>query len=255
MKLSGSIIGDINYKKYKKIEKEYIEYARSKIPVGILECSSKMKININTLLKNLLEHTNHEEFDTILATFLGIVGNYYAYEYFNWKYSGIIEKEVHMKYGTNVMCADLVRRNKKHIYIYEVKTTNQLILDDLHIQYGPQKGTIEHDNFRLKKQYLNISSNLLKQMEKLVSYRFHNDKIRIGLVIYSDCYIQEELKEKLKNNNIKIYIIPKKVEEMIIDIRNMLCDIYTYGRNILDEANLCPRYKVKKRRNNGTLLD
>ncbi len=247
MQLSGTIIGDVNYKKYKKIEREYIEYARSKIPIGIIEYSSKMKININTLLKNLLVHTGYEEFDTILAAFLGIVGNYYAYEYFNWKYSGIIEREVHISIGPNTMCADLVRQNKKHVYIYEVKTTNQLILDDNHIKNIPREGTIEYDNLCLKKQYFNISYNLLKQMEKLVYYRFQNDKIRIGLIIFADCYLQEELKEKLKNNNIKIYIIPKKVETMIVDIRNMLCDIYTYGRDILDEANFCPKYKVRKK--------
>lgn len=247
MRLSGTIYGDVNYSKYKKLEREYIEYARSKIPTGILEYSSKMKLNVNTLLRNLLVHTNHEEFDTILASFLGIVGNYYAYEYFNWKYPGIIEREIHIINDSDIMCADLVRTNKKHIYIYEVKTTNQLILDDRHMKNNIKEGTIEHDNTHLKKQYLNITSGLLKQMEKLINYRFQNEKIRIGLVVYSDCYIQEELKEKLKDNYIKIYIIPKKVEEMIIDIRNMLCDIYTYGRNILSENNFCPRYKTKKK--------
>lgn len=189
----------------------------------ILEEASKMDINVPMLFYDkIINNPSAENIDNVTKNLLGVYGNYYATHYF--KMQGYdVENEVGVYDNGNLLTrADISFIDSNGIRNYcEVKAAYQIIDNIRNYKDNSLEKTGYYKNLDAEIiKYKKIGEKLIKQVKKL-----SKDGSLVNVIIFDGCYMDEIIKQELKNLaaniitlNVNIYDLEENIKKNVLRI-------------------------------------
>lgn len=211
----------------------------------ILNQASLMDLNIPKLIyEKLICKYNMKTLDEVTKNLLGVYGNYIATLYCKKMYKNV-ENEVPIKNekGNIIIKADIsfIDEEEKENYC-EVKAASQII-DNIRNYVDEDNNELSYftdkDNIIIK--YKNIGKKLITQVKKLSST---NKKVNV--FIFSGCIVDEIIKQKLKELNVRVITLATNINELEEEIKSMLIHIHDI---IINNINFDFSYEKEKVKN------
>lgn len=197
----------------------------------ILEEASKMDINVPMLFYDkIINNPSTENIDTVTKTLLGVYGNYLATYYFKSKGYNVSNETGVYDNGNLSTRADIsfIDNEGKRNYC-EVKAAFQILdnirnyKDDSEDKTGCYKN-LDSEIIKYKK----IGEKLIKQVQKL-----SKDGSLVNVIIYDGCYMDEIIKQKLKELNVNIITLNVNIYELEENIKKNVIKISKYFKENL----------------------
>lgn len=203
---------------------------RFSIKKPILDVANKMNFNLVDLFYDkIFVNCDDEKIDEVTKNLLGIYGNFLATYYFE-QLGYNVETEVPVYDGKKeVTKADLsfIDSSGKLNYC-EVKAAFQII-DNMrnYKDTSPSKTGCYKDLDKEIIKYKSIGKKLITQVDKL-----YKTGALVNVIIFDGCFLDEIIKQKLKERNVKIiklavniYDLEKYIKDKVIKIQNYYYDI------------------------------
>ena len=203
---------------------------RFSIKKPILDVANKMNFNLVDLFYDkIFVNCDDEKIDEVTKNLLGIYGNFLATYYFE-QLGYNVETEVPVYDGKKeVTKADLsfIDSSGKLNYC-EVKAAFQII-DNMrnYKDTSPSKTGCYKDLDKEIIKYKSIGKKLITQVDKL-----YKTGALVNVIIFDGCFLDEIIKQKLKERNVKIiklavniYDLENYIKDKVIKIQNYYYDI------------------------------
>lgn len=187
--------------------------------------ASKMDINVPMLFYDkIINNPSAENIDNVTKNLLGVYGNYLATHYF--KMQGYdVENEVGVYDNGNLLTrADIsfTDSNGRRNYC-EVKAAFQIIDNIRNYKDNSLDRTGYYKDLDAEIiKYKKIGVKLIKQVEKL-----SKDGSLVNVIIYDGCYMDEIIKQKLKELganiitlNVNIYDLEENIKKNVLRVLN-----------------------------------
>lgn len=226
----------------------YIKYSYSRLPNEINILARKMNVQVKKTFLNLLMDTCSHGFCGSYSSLLGVYGNYYAILHLEkQKYHVIPEYSIENELG--VTAADVMYFDNGQIHLGEVKTVPFLLKnEEKHIfqiqeneQFLPYEFYEYSKNYRAVDTCIRVTNKLEQQLLKLQN---HKNAV-VHLIVFKDTVLSTLVLQSLERKKISVIRLPQTILEVHLEVRNLLCDIYCYGRNLLAEFSYTP-YGIEK---------
>lgn len=225
-------------------ENEIIEILnRFGITKPLLMEASKMDINVPMLFYDkIINNPSTENIDNVTKNLLGVYGNYHATNYFK-KQGYDVENEVGVYDNGNLLTrADIsfIDSNGRRNYC-EVKAAFQIIDNIRNYKDNSLDRTGYYKDLDAEIiKYKKIGEKLIKQVEKL-----SKDGSLVNVIVYDGCYMDEIIKQKLKELGANIITLDVNIYDLEENIKKNVLRILDYFNNNVT-ANI--DYKGKKKR-------
>lgn len=213
----------------------------------ILEEASKMDINVPMLFYDkIINNPSAENIDNVTKNLLGVYGNYLATHYF--KMQGYdVENEVGVYDNGNgngnlLTRADISFIDSNGIRNYcEVKAAYQIIDNIRNYKDNSLEKTGYYKNLDAEIiKYKKIGEKLIKQVKKL-----SKDGSLVNVIIFDGCYMDEIIKQELKNLDANIITLNVNIYDLEENIKKNVLRILSYfSKNVTTNID----YKGKKNR-------
>lgn len=205
--------------------------------------ASKMDINVPMLFYDkIINNPSTENIDDVTKNLLGVYGNYLATHYF--KMQGYdVENEVGVYDNGNLLTrADIsfIDSNGRRNYC-EVKAAFQIIDNIRNYKDNSLDRTGYYKDLDAEIiKYKKIGEKLIRQVEKL-----SKDGSLVNVIVYDGCYMDEIIKQKLKELGANIITLDVNIYDLEENIKKNVLRISDYFNNNVT-ANI--DYKGKKKR-------
>ena len=205
--------------------------------------ASKMDINVPMLFYDkIINNPSAENIDNVTKNLLGVYGNYLATHYF--KMQGYdVENEVGVYDNGNLLTrADIsfIDSNGRRNYC-EVKAAFQIIDNIRNYKDNSLDRTGYYKDLDAEIiKYKKIGEKLIRQVEKL-----SKDGSLVNVIVYDGCYMDEIIKQKLKELGANIITLDVNIYDLEENIKKNVLRISDYFNNNVT-ANI--DYKGKKKR-------
>ena len=192
----------------------------------ILEEASKMDINVPMLFYDkIINNPSAENIDNVTKNLLGVYGNYLATHYF--KMQGYdVENEVGVYDNGNLLTsADISFIDSNGIRNYcEVKAAYQIIDNIRNYKDNSLEKTGYYKNLDAEIiKYKKIGEKLIKQVKKL-----SKDGSLVNVIIFDGCYMDEIIKQELKNLDANIITLNVNIYDLEENIKKNVLRILSY---------------------------
>lgn len=205
--------------------------------------ASKMDINVPMLFYDkIINNPSVENIDNVTKNLLGVYGNYHATNYFK-KQGYDVENEVGVYDNGNLLTrADIsfIDSNGRRNYC-EVKAAFQIIDNIRNYKDNSLDRTGYYKDLDAEIiKYKKIGEKLIKQVEKL-----SKDGSLVNVIVYDGCYMDEIIKQKLKELGANIITLDVNIYDLEENIKKNVLRISDYFNNNVT-ANI--DYKGKRKR-------
>lgn len=205
--------------------------------------ASKMDINVPMLFYDkIINNPSAENIDNVTKNLLGVYGNYHATNYFK-KQGYDVENEVGVYDNGNLLTrADIsfIDSNGRRNYC-EVKAAFQIIDNIRNYKDNSLDRTGYYKDLDAEIiKYKKIGEKLIRQVEKL-----SKDGSLVNVIVYDGCYMDEIIKQKLKELGANIITLDVNIYDLEENIKKNVLRISDYFYNNVT-ANI--DYKGKKKR-------
>ena len=205
--------------------------------------ASKMDINVPMLFYDkIINNPSAENIDNVTKNLLGVYGNYHATNYFK-KQGYDVENEVGVYDNGNLLTrADIsfIDSNGRRNYC-EVKAAFQIIDNIRNYKDNSLDRTGYYKDLDAEIiKYKKIGEKLIRQVEKL-----SKDGSLVNVILYDGCYMDEIIKQKLKELGANIITLDVNIYDLEENIKKNVLIISDYFYNNVT-ANI--DYKGKKKR-------
>ena len=187
--------------------------------------ASKMDINVPMLFYDkIINNPSAENIDNVTKNLLGVYGNYHATNYFK-KQGYDVENEVGVYDNGNLLTrADIsfIDSNGRRNYC-EVKAAFQIIDNIRNYKDNSLDRTGYYKDLDAEIiKYKKIGEKLIRQVEKL-----SKDGSLVNVIVYDGCYMDEIVKQKLKELganiitlNVNIYDLEENIKKNVLRVLN-----------------------------------
>lgn len=197
--------------------------------------ASKMDISIIRLFKEkIINNYSLKTLDEVTKNLLGVYGNFIATSYCKHLYKDVKnEVAIKDKDGKVITKADISYVDNDGILNYcEVKAAHQIIANKRnYIDDERYKEVFYEDKVEEIIKYKNIGRKLLTQVKKLSC-----TGKKVNVFIYDGCYVDDTIKEELKNYNCNVHILMPNIKQLEDEIMNkiMLIKNFMKEKMIID---------------------
>ena len=205
--------------------------------------ADKMDINVPMLFYDkIINNPSTENIDNVTKNLLGVYGNYLATHYFK-KQGYDVENEVGVYDNGNLLTrADIsfIDSNGRRNYC-EVKAAFQIIDNIRNYKDNSLDRTGYYKDLDAEIiKYKKIGEKLIRQVEKL-----SKDGSLVNVIVYDGCYMDEIIKQKLKELGANIITLDVNIYDLEENIKKNVLRILSYFNN---NVTVNIDYKGKKKR-------
>lgn len=209
----------------------------------ILEEASKMDINVPMLFYDkIINNPSAENIDNVTKNLLGVYGNYLATHYFKMQGYDVLNEVGVYDNGNLLTRADISFIYSNGIRNYcEVKAAYQIIDNIRNYKDNSLEKTGYYKNLDAEIiKYKKIGEKLIKQVKKL-----SKDGSLVNVIIFDGCYMDEIIKQELKNLDANIITLNVNIYDLEENIKKNVLRILSYfSKNVTINID----YKGKKNR-------